>query len=317
MFRKSCCALLIAVLFIPALTSAQQPARPEREGDAPRSRDDRGMRPRRGGMAALINPARHLERMAEELKLTPEQKQKVSDLFDAYGTKREAVRSAFQMSPEERERHRSLAQELRAASEEGDKARVEQLRKESADLRSARLAKIQPAQKELEDATTKLQQDVLALLNPDQKPAFEAFWKDLSEGGRGTPPKNPRLLKHIVDKLDDLSKEQRQQIDDLFRAFHEEEREIRSKASDRKAEADDGAAEDVAGDRPRRGRRGPDRTIREQLQQRSEKLYLDITNVLNDEQKARVAEELKKAVGDRRGRGPRPPRGAGPRDSDR
>lgn len=309
------CALAGLVLASPA--AAQQPTEPEkgrepgerRAGSGDRER--RGDGGRRGGiMAAMADPTRYLDELAVELNLSEQQKKQVAELFEAHKAKTESMREAYRLTDEEREQQRALAEEMRAALEADDKEKIEDIRKRVADSRAARSAKIEPVRKQIEESTAKLREDVSQLLTAEQKPKFDAFWSSMMvRGAYGGPVRNPRALKSVVDGLGDLSSEQKEQLEGLFRTFHESERNLRQQHSARgnRGGAAGAAEGENAGD-PRRNRRESSRALQAEMQQLAEKLHQDVMNVLTEAQRAKVEEMLKGQSGRMR-RGPRPDRG--------
>src|SRR6185436_11487263 len=110
-------------------------------------------------------------------------------------------------------------------------------------------------------------------LRDDQKADFGKMWQermDQQRRGPGGPDRGPAALKSVVDKLDDLTADQKAQLETVFKTFHEANKDKSGPPS------------------PEAGR----------------KLHEDVIAVLTEGQKAKVEKALEgqRGRGDREGR---------------
>src|SRR3989442_1435537 len=88
-----------------------------------------------------------------------------------------------------------------------------------------------------------VKKELSAIMRPEQAAGFEQFWTQQLAAlhrDRAGPERSARALKVILDRMDDLTVEQRQFIDTLFRAYRDAERQGNAAAggSDQKARAE-------------------------------------------------------------------------------
>ncbi len=87
--------LIVALALGAFVGVAGAQADPMDEGEGSWHREDHGDRDRDRGERAKRTPEQRLKRFSEKLKLTPDQRQQVSTIFEASRTKMEALRAEF------------------------------------------------------------------------------------------------------------------------------------------------------------------------------------------------------------------------------
>lgn len=282
MWMKSVRFASIVVLAVGALAVAQTtnespPKAAPTEGAQSRPAFDHG-----AGRLRDINA--QLNTLDEALSLDENQKKAISDLLTAQQDRLRDIRDRFRRSPEEMEAWKQIQEEMRAAVKANDKARIEELKNRSISLHEAREAKLGPARAEMENSQQRLHDEIAKTLRPEQKAKFETVWEEqlVPRSFRKGPVRNPRALKAIVDRLKDLSDDQKSQIKALFEAFQND------RNNEKTASTNDGSKTRTADGRGVEMRRRS-RADRDRL----EKLFNDVINVLTPEQKASVEEHLK------------------------
>ena len=109
-------------------------------------------------------------------------------------------------------------------------------------------------------------------MRDDQKEKFEKFWVDWTTSRRPAGPvRSPQALKAMVDKLADLTADQKKQIEEAFAGFKKIVRE------------------DVKEDSP-------------EYRRRTRQLYEDVMKALTPEQREKISAQLREGRPDRGGR---------------
>ncbi|MBX3396105.1 MAG: hypothetical protein KF841_12135 [Phycisphaerae bacterium] len=303
--KRQCLAAFLVVL-ATSFAVAQSPGNPPPNERPAREERPREMRPG-PGIGRAAPPEMQLEHLKEQLKLDEAQSVAVRKLIDEHHAKVMAARDEFRPTPEESETMNRLRKAMEEARQSDDPTRIDELREEARKIRTEREAKLQPIREQLEQSEKNLHDGVFQLLRPDQQEDFEKVWAERAASGfnRGGAGRDPRMLKAIIDRIPDLTGEQKSQIEKLFEEF----RRPPEKPSD--SDREDGS-------RPAR----PTREDRMKLQrEKLEKLHADVMAVLTPDQQKSVEAELKKLEDRRpdrreRGRGGRGGRLRGD-DSDR
>ncbi len=255
-------------------------------GQEPPPPPDGGPRPGRGerGEGRWQRPGRErsaeaqIERLIQELKLDEQQTAEVRKIYKEHEEKMREIHESFRQDPEEMEKMAQLREEMRAAREADDRDKIQEVRKKMQAVQEERRAKMAPLREKLLAADAERHERLLAVMHPDQKAAFEKIWQEWTQFQRPfVSLRNPRVLKEIVDKLPDLSLEQREQVEPLFREFQKAVRE-----------QEDQSAE---------------------FRRLAAKLYEDVTKLLTPEQKAEVDRQLRERGELRLGGERRPDRG--------
>lgn len=257
----------------------------EREGGRRRFRAEGGERGegrrgpggRRGFQMQRFDPKAELAQMTEKLKLDEAQQASIGKLLEEHQAQMEAQREKMRPSDEERAKMDSMREEMQAAREAGDDAKMQELRGK---MREAMGGRMEEMRKTMEANQKTLHDGIESQLREDQKADFSKMWQERMQQrgprGQGGPDRGPAALKSIVDKLDDLTADQKQQIKTVFENFQEANKDKSGPPS------------------PEVGR----------------KLHEDIFAILTDGQKAKVEKALEGQRGrrDREGR-PRRQRG--------
>ena len=265
--------------------AGQREGRPRRFGG-----EGRGVGARRRGEGGPMrfDPKAELARMTETLKLDETQQASIGKVLEDAQTKMTEQREKMRPSDEDRAKMDAAREEMRAAREAGDDAKVKELRDK---MRESMGPRMEEARKAMDEIHKTMHDGIVAQLRDDQKPQFETMWAErmaMRRGGPdgpGAPNRGPLALKSIVDKLDDLTADQKQQIETLFTTFRDANKDKTARPS-------------------------PEAT---------KKLQADVMAVLTDGQKAKVEKAL---TGNRRGPGgpggpgerPRRPRGDKPEE---
>jgi len=268
-----------------------QPPRERREEGRRRFRAEGGERgegrrgPGRPGFGPQrFDPKAELIQLTEKLKLDEGQQAAIGKILEDHEKVMTEQREKMRPTDEQREKMEAMREEMRAAREAGDETKMQELRGQ---MREAMGGRMEEMRKTMEANQKAMHDGIVAQLREDQKPEFDKMWKARMErrgpGGPGGPDRGPAALKSIVDKLEDLTTDQKAQIETLFNAFRESQKD-------------------------KSGRPNPEV---------NRKLHDDVMGVLTEGQKATVEKALEGQRGRReRGEGrQRRPRGEdGPKD---
>lgn len=177
-----------------------------------------------------MDPTGMLDALTTELQLDETQRQQALSLLTDYRTKQIEVRKSLRPQPEASDRTRQLLSEMRAAQQAGDKDKIKQLSDELRAIRETQNAQIAPMRQQLQDLQDTLHTDLKGILRPDQHEKFESIWEErmVRRGSVRGRMRSPQALRTLVEKLPDVTGEQKQQIDALFKANMEAVREAGS-----------------------------------------------------------------------------------------
>lgn len=246
----------------------------------PRGEGFRGPGGPRGFEMRRFDPKAELAQMTEKLKLDEAQQASIGKLLEDHQAQMEAQREKMRPSDEERAKMDEMREEMQAAREAGDDAKMQELRGKMRETMGSRMEEMR---KIMEANQKALHDGIEAQLREDQKVEFGKMWQERmarrGPGGRGGPDRGPAALKSIVDKLDDLTADQKAQLEVVFKNFRD-------------------ATKDQSGPpSPQVGR----------------KLHEDVMAILTDGQKEKVEKALEgqRPRRDREGRGDRPRRPRG------
>jgi len=253
-----------AVLLTMALVCAAQqpgneqqppPGQPATEEQKP-SQPPRGhSRPdREGGM---------LQMLVKELGLDEAQQAQVRAVLDEHRNREKELRTSTPIPADLQEKTAKVRDEMRKAREANDSNRLNQLREELQALQKEREEFLKPVKEKLDESQEMLHDQILATLRDDQKERFTELWDERLSGptSYGGPIRNPRALKSQVDKLSDLTAEQKKQITALFDEF-------------------------------RRAARGPQTSGLKARKELAKKLHDDVFALLSPEQKEKLEKLL-------------------------
>lgn len=172
------------------------------------------------------DPTFILDSMTEELRLDESQRQTSRQLLIDYRARQIAIRKSFQPPSEDLDRTRQLLAEMRVAQENQDEAKIKELTEKLRQLRAEQESLLAPLRRQLQEAQEALHRDLLTLMREDQKEGFERIWHErmIERRGYSGRVRSPKALKDAVDKLNDLTPDQREQIQALFKEHMESER---------------------------------------------------------------------------------------------
>jgi hypothetical protein len=267
----------------------QNPAEPGQEAQPAVPQD---------GKAPAPAPEDLLGRLTRELKLDDAQQAEFKRLLDEQREGEFKLRTSSGPSQEFVERVQKTREEMKKARDAGDMERMKQLREELMAANKEREAQMAPIQEKVEELKDQIHDQLLTVLREDQKVRFEDVWDQHmggSSGQYGGQLRNPRVLKAAVDKLRDLTPEQKQQIGQLFDDFRKAGREPQQGGQQQAGQQQGGQQQGGAKNR----------------RDMTKKLYDDVVAQLTPEQKAAVEKALQGSAGPRgqqkRPRGPGQP----------
>lgn len=278
--RRGWLAAAMALSVTGSLALAQdagQTARKARQGAPAGAKTEQGEGKGAKGAGQRGAPGGGLmQRLTSELGLTEEQQTQIKALVQQHF---EEARQQAEQS-EKGQQIKAIREEMRKAREAGDQAKLEELRKQLRELAGDDQAnRREQVQQNLEALRAK----ITPLLTPEQQKKFAEMKFDRGAGGAGAVGGNidPRRLRGVLQNLD-LTKEQKQAAEEIFAKAKEEMQSIPQ----------------------------DDRAARMQVGQR---VMSEIRNLLTDEQKTKLEEQLSKARtrGDGEGAGQGKGRGRG------
>lgn len=224
-----------------------------------------------------------LEKMTADLKLDQTQQAECEKIFQNHEKKLRELNEQFRPAPEEIEKLRALREAIQAARAAGNEEESRRLREQMRALQEERVARLKPIQEKVAAAQKEQHDALLAQLRPDQKEKFETLWKEWEENPSGPEftQRSPQALRRILERVTDLTADQKAQIDQIFEEFKKSTRE--------------------------QDRESPE------FRKLTDKLYAEVKAALTPEQQEKVAELLSgRRPGGRGGRAPGGPRGERP-----
>ncbi len=223
------CRMMTLILFVAAGfcvaqdTPPDQPKAPEKPGNEATSKPTRTppRRPSGAGAGRLGDPKRQLESMTKEIGLDEAQQAAIKKLLETRDADIRKAREVFRQSPKDIQRMKDIRDAMRAARDANDPEAMEAARKQAEEMREERKRKMVPARKALGESDDTLHDGILQTLREDQKKPFEEYWKrrHLRRRPSDLTMRNPRALKALVLKLPDLTPEQKEQVDALFKQY--------------------------------------------------------------------------------------------------
>ncbi len=207
----------LVVLLAAGFCAAQEGSTPG--GDAERTQ----------GPAPAKRPARPidstglLEPMTRELELAEDQQVAVKNLLTEYKDRTLEIRRGFKPSAEYTEKMRGMLNELRDARQSGDNDKVQALTNQLKEMRKDQEAQFEPMRKELAGLQTHLHDQLLAVIHPDKHERFERVWDQymIRRSPQGGMERNPFILRSLIERLPDLTPEQRDKVNELFKQHTE------------------------------------------------------------------------------------------------
>lgn len=262
-----------ALLLIAAVVcAAQEPATPQQPPQEQKPRHPTGDHPRPDRSENLM------QILSNELKLDEAQQAQVKALLDEFRNREKELRTSTPIPAELQEKTAKVRDEMRQAREAGDSARVDQLREELKALQKEREEFLKPVREKLDESQAMLHDQILSTLREEQKAAFTELWDERLAGpdAYGGPVRNPRALKSQVDKLTDLTADQKKQIAAVFEEYRRATRASASSGLKARTEL-------------------------------TKKLYDDVFALLSAEQRAKIEKSMEGERGPKGGR-QRPPK---------
>jgi len=262
---------LVLLSLTPALTTALALAQPATTAPAPRP--DAGLS--RPGRIAPDEHMLYFESMKTAVGMDAEQAEKLKGLLKSADDDFRAARTDMIPTPEVRARMSDTIKEIEAAKKAGDSQKELALIEERTQIIKTMIAKRQDMIERMKQRDDMLMREISEILRPEQHEAFRSFWPVRNPAARNLQPdpydgliRSPVALKAAVDRLGDVTSDQKSQIEDAFKAHQEAGRSTTQAAEQAKA----------AGLR---------------------KLYNDVFAVLTDGQGQRVKQELMPRKDDR------------------
>jgi len=163
------------------------------------------------------------EKMATDLKLDPTQIAEVKRLVEEHQKAMREMQSEMRQSPETIQKMKELREKMHQAQQANDQAGMKAASDEMQAMRQEQATKIAPARSKMAQARETLRDKVKGVLREDQKAGFDAIWDEYAGGGSGRRMmrQNPRLLRATVERLSDLTPDQKRQIDEQFKQHDE------------------------------------------------------------------------------------------------
>lgn len=218
MFHRITLLVLLPLTF-STLLHAQSTGVEQQEQDAQKAEElnqKRLMRSRNDPMALL-------DLFTEELNLDEPQRQETNRLLGENRRKLLEVRASFKPPAEGMDQTRALVERLRLAKQAGDAEAVRVATDQLREIQKQRESELAPMREKMADIQQELHDQIAALLRDDQKQKFEKLWMERmgqNAAFRGRV-RSPQALKAMVDRLPGLTEDQKTQIDQQFRNYHE------------------------------------------------------------------------------------------------
>ncbi|MBI5764458.1 MAG: hypothetical protein HZA51_13130 [Planctomycetes bacterium] len=219
--------LLSFVAAIPVMGQTSQPDQHHREPTPQEIRDRmRAARPEPSTSAAMV------ERLKAELKLDPAQSEQVDKLAVENEQIMAALREQMKMPPETIAEMTKIRAELNKVQEAGDQAKMKELGDRLQQLRTEFTERTKPVRERMTNMQSVFKEKVRAVMHEDQREAFDRIWTDRTATDvRSRLRQNPRMLKAFVDRVTDLTSEQKTQIGDVFKQHQELEKGLKDRVT--------------------------------------------------------------------------------------
>lgn len=260
-----------------AIAQDGQPAGEGKEVVVPgKVKRERGERPRFKEIARA-DPGLVADDMATRLELDDSQKSQVMALVANFQSVQKDLRQKYRPSDESLQRLHGIREEMKAAQESKDEAKMTALLDELKAIRAKNDELMQPLSEQVEAAKAELHSNLEGLMRGEQRQKFASYWQ-MYGGERNRKmsmaARSPQALKALVERLPGLSSQQKNDIDALFKAYFESSKQNR------------------------RGGREAEAAVK--------KLYDDVAQLLTEEQKTTLEQQM----GSMRGPGGREKPGA-------
>lgn len=224
---KAVVCLMSLFAAIPVLGQTSQPDAHHREPTQQEIRDRmRTARPEPSTSAAMV------ERLKTELKLDAAQIEQVDKLAAENEQTMVALRDQMKMPPETIAEMTKIRAELNKVQEAGDQAKMKELGDRLQQIRTEFSERTKPVRERMTNMQTVFKEKVRAVMHENQREAFDRIWTDRTATDiRSRLRQNPRMLKAFVDRLTDLTSEQKTQIGDIFKQNQELEKGLKDRVT--------------------------------------------------------------------------------------
>lgn len=202
------------------------PGAPPSDRTVPRRPLARGINP--------MDPTALLDVMVEELKLDDAQRAAAQTLLADHRTALMEMRKSLVPPPETADQTREIMKKMREAQSAGNRELVLQYTDELRKLREETNTKLAPMREKMAKAQSDLHDKLVALLRDDQKQDFERIWEQrMVRGGGRSAMNDPRLLRMLVNRLPDITAEQKQKLQDLYKQHVQAQQEAKGEVAAR------------------------------------------------------------------------------------
>ncbi|MCG8407595.1 MAG: hypothetical protein MI923_20555 [Phycisphaerales bacterium] len=205
------------------------------------------------------------ERIIKVLKLNKRQQAGLDIIIKSYEARFAELSEQYRASLDDLEEREDMTALIREAHNRGDTEQVEYLRQQLKESRKIRREKLAVAHESMQAAQKELHDDITSILLKKQKEDFEKLWDEgLRPPPKPKPPvRHPRAVLSLVERLEDLTKKQKDQVYKLFGDFYAKHRTL-------------------------------DRVeAKETLPARQKKLIEDVLDVLTEKQREKIVKQLK------------------------
>lgn len=228
---------------------------------------ERGERPRFKEIGRA-DPGLVADDMATRLELDDTQKAQVIQLVTNFQAMQKDLRQKYRPTDESMQRLHGIREEMKAAQETKDEAKMTALLDELKAIRAKNDELMRPLTEQVEAAKAELHTNLEGMMRGEQRQKFSAYWQ-MYGGDRNRKmsmaARSPQALKALVERLPGLSSQQKNDIDALFKAYFESSKQSR------------------------RGGREADAAVK--------KLYDDVALLLTEEQKTKLEQQMGSARG--------------------
>ena len=179
----------------------------------------------------MMMPAQHMKAYDDFVSgcdMDEAQKTKLKALLTAADEDFIHLRDEIKPTDETRKKMAENLKAMQEARKAGDQNKEMELRKERTRMATEFTEKRQLMIEKMKARDEELHGEIKAMLRPEQMEKFETVWKDkqilLDVGPRGpvfSTDRNPRALKAAVDRLADLTSDQKAGVESAFKTYQE------------------------------------------------------------------------------------------------
>lgn len=163
-----------------------------------------------------------IEKMKTDLKLDANQESALQAVVQEHEKAMGALRNEMRQSPEMTKQLNELREKMKKASEANDQDAIKQASDEMQALRKTQMDRLGPTREKMTKAQEGLKDKMRTVLREDQKAAFDKLWEEnMAPSAAGRARSNPRILRSLVERMQDVTADQKRQIAELFKQFDE------------------------------------------------------------------------------------------------